>query len=205
MIHQPHRRQTATLFGFAAVLLWSSLALLTRAVGAMPPLQITALSFLIGGVSLFILRPRASLRALRQPLSTLALGVGGLFLYHACYFFALAAAPPVEAGLLNYLWPLLIVLFSALLPGERLSRHAALGGLIAFGGAALVIIDGGGLSGSMAQWPGYLAALAAAVIWAVYSVLWRLLPRVPSEAMAGFCKNIVLPSVGSCSIFQSPG
>src|SRR6476661_1333878 len=136
-------RATATLIGFSAVLLWSLLAFLTAASGTMPAFQLTAITFGIGGLSLLVLRP-SSVRAMRQPLPVWLLGVGGLFGYHFAYFFALRTAPPVEAGLINYLWPLLIVVFSALLPGERLKWQHLAGCLLAFSGAVLVVTRGQG-------------------------------------------------------------
>ena len=123
--------RTATLIGFSAILMWSLLAVLTVATGTMPAFQLAAITFAIGGLvglSTFIRRPEA-LSALRQPPAVWAVGVGGLFGYHALYFLALRFAPPAEAGLLNYLWPLLIVLFSSLLPGERLLAHHVIGAL----------------------------------------------------------------------------
>ena len=117
--------RTATLIGLTAILMWSLLAALTVATGKIPAFQLAAMTFAIGAAVAFaswIWRPSA-FRALRQPPLAWAVGVGGLFGYHALYFLALRFAPPAEAGLLNYLWPLLIVLFSSLLPGERLAPH----------------------------------------------------------------------------------
>lgn len=179
-------QKTATLVGFLAVLLWSTLALFTAASGTMPPFQLLAISFAIGGLSLLALRPQ-SLGALRQPLPVWALGVGGLFGYHFLYFFALRNAPPVEAGLINYLWPLLIVLFSALLPGEKLRWNHLAGCVLALAGAVLVVTRGQGFSFAPEYALGYGAALAAALAWSSYSVLSRRFASVPSEAITGFC------------------
>ena len=126
----PLSRPAATLVGFSAVSLWSLLAFLTAASGTMPAFQLTAITFGIGGlagVALWLVRPQA-IKALKQPLPVWLLGVVGLFGYHFCYFFALRNAPPVEAGLINYLWPVLIVVFSALLPGEsKILKEVAMG------------------------------------------------------------------------------
>ena len=114
-------RRTATSIGFTAILLWSLLALFTAASGAVPPFQLSAMTFLIGGlvgVAGWVAGP-LGLRALAQTPVVWVLGVGGLFGYHALYFASLRLAPPAEAGLVNYLWPLLIVLFSSFLPGVR--------------------------------------------------------------------------------------
>ena len=121
--------RTATSIGLIAILLWSMLALFTAATGRIPPFQLNAMTFLIGGlvgVVSWIVRPQG-LKALRQKPVVWALGIGGLFGYHALYFAALRLAPPAESGLINYLWPLLIVLFSSLLPGEHLRRAHIVG------------------------------------------------------------------------------
>ena len=182
-------RTSATAIGFAAVLLWSLLAFFTAASGAMPPFQLTAITFGIGGlagVALWTIRPSAA-KALRQPWPVWLLGVGGLFGYHAAYFIALRNAPVVEAGLLNYFWPLLIVVFSAFLPGERLKWQHIAGCLLALIGAVLVVTRGQGFSFDPAYTFGYAAALFAAVTWSSYSVLSRRFPHVPSDAITGFC------------------
>jgi drug/metabolite transporter (DMT)-like permease len=133
----------------------------------------------------FLFRPSA-FGALKQPPVAWVVGVGGLFGYHALYFLALRFAPPAEAGLLNYLWPLLIVLFSSLLPGERLAPHHIIGALLGLVGTVLLFA---GNTGSFAagQMPGLAAAFVAAFVWAAYSVMSRKLKAVPTDAVAGFC------------------
>jgi drug/metabolite transporter (DMT)-like permease len=179
----------ATLIGFTAILMWSLLALFTAASGRVPPFQLAALTFAIGGTigaATWLFRGGA-LRALRQPPEAWTLGVCGLFGYHALYFMALRLAPPAEAGLINYLWPLLIVLFSALLPNERLRGHHVIGALMGLAGTAVLIGGAAGLTIAPEYLPGYAAAFVAAFVWATYSVLSRRFAAVPSDAVAGFC------------------
>jgi drug/metabolite transporter (DMT)-like permease len=182
-------RLRATLIGFSAILMWSFLSLLTVASGRVPPFQLAALTFAIGGslgaVS-WLLRPGAA-AALRQPAEVWGLGVGGLFGYHALYFSALRLAPPAEAGLVNYLWPLLIVLLSALLPNERLRLHHIVGAGLGLIGTVVLFAGQGALDLAAEFIPGYSAAFVAAFVWASYSVLSRRFAAVPSDAVAGFC------------------
>jgi len=187
-------KRSATLIGMTAILMWSLLALLTVASGAMPPFQLAAVTFAIGacvGALSWIARP-GGWRALRQPFAAWLVGVGGLFGYHALYFISLRYAPPAEAGLVNYLWPLLIVLFSALLPGERLALHHVVGALLGLAGT-IMLFAGRGLSGSLLAYaPGLGAAFTAAFVWSTYSVLSRRLAAVPTEAVTGFCAGTSL-------------
>lgn len=181
--------RTATLIGLTAILMWSLLAVLTVATGKIPAFQLAAMTFAIGALvafASFLLRPSAFL-ALKQPIVAWVVGVGGLFGYHALYFLALRFAPPAEAGLLNYLWPLLIVLFSSLLPDERLLPHHIVGALLGLAGTVLLLMGGGGSGFEAGQLPGLAAAFVAAFVWASYSVMSRRLKAVPTDAVAGFC------------------
>lgn len=181
-------RTRATLVGIGAVLLWALLALFTAASGDVPPLQLTAMSFLVAfliALTLWVARRRNPIRRLRQPVGAWLLGVTGLFGYHAMYFLALRTAPVVDASLIAYLWPLLIVLFSALLPGERLRWFHVAGAVLGFAGAILIVARGGPAFGGLSG--GYFAAMACALIWSGYSVLNRRFPNVPTDAVGGFC------------------
>src|SRR5438552_13994663 len=185
--------RTATLIGLTAILMWSLLSVLTVATGKIPAFQLAAMTFAIGAAvafASFIFRPSA-FNALKQPLIAWVVGVGGLFGYHALYFLALRFAPPAEAGLLNYLWPLLIVLFSALLPGERLAPHHIIGAMLGLAGTVLLFAGNTG-SVTSGQVPGLIAAFVAAFVWATYSVLSRRLKSVPTDAVAGFCAAAAL-------------
>ena len=181
-------RRTATLIGFGAVLLWSLLALLTVATAPMPPFQLTALTFAVGaGVGLVWGVATGSLGLLRGVgWRVYAAGTAGLFGYHALYFSALRLAPPAEAGLIAYLWPLLIVLFSGLLPGEVLRRGHVAGAVLGFAGAALIILGGRGEPGTGA-FAGYGLALLCALFWSGYSVLSRRFGSVPTVSVSVFC------------------
>ena len=185
----PMTSRTATLIGLTAIVMWSLLAALTVATGRIPAFQLAAMTFAIGGLvgCLTWIGRWEAIFALRQRAAAWIVGVGGLFGYHALYFLALRFAPPAEAGLLNYLWPLLIVLFSSLLPGERLAPHHVIGALLGLAGTVL-LFAGNSISGfAPGQLPGLAAAFVAAFVWAAYSVLSRRLKSVPTDAVAGFC------------------
>jgi drug/metabolite transporter (DMT)-like permease len=197
--------RTATTIGLIAILLWSMLALFTAATGTIPPFQLNAMTFLVGGlvgVVSWIVRPQG-LRALRQKPVVWALGIGGLFGYHALYFAALRWAPPDESGLINYLWPLLIVLFSSLLPGEHLRRSHIAGALLGFAGVVVLIAGRGAFDARAEYMPGYICAFIAAFVWAGYSVLSRRFGQVPTDAVAGFCLMTSLLSLVCHLIFET--
>jgi drug/metabolite transporter (DMT)-like permease len=150
--------------------------------------MLNALCFTIGGTFGAIWAvTTGEWRALRNiPFKIYFFGSLSLFGYHALYFSALRLAPAAEAGLIAYLWPLLIVLMSGLLPGERLRTGHLLGAFLAFLGATL-IIGGGGLGFNPAHLPGYGLALTCAFTWSTYSVLSRRLGKIPTVSVVVFC------------------
>ena len=183
-------RARATGAGFGAVLLWSTLAVLTAATAGIPPFQLLALCFGVAGLAgcALLLRPGGpGLAALRQPLAAGALCVGALFGYHALLFLALKRAPVVEANLLNYLWPLLIVVFAAVLGGVTVRAGQWLGTALGLAAAVLLVTRGGRFDLDARHVVGYAAAIGAAITWGLYSVLNRRFDAVPSSAMAGAC------------------
>ena len=182
-------RTQATGIGAIAILLWALLALFTTLAGDIPPFQLTAMAFGVSSVIALARWVQKPSRAadLRQPLPVWALGVGGLFGYHFLYFTALQAAPPVEASLIAYLWPLLIVVFSALLPGEDLRWYHVAGALLGFAGAAMIVTDGGSVTFKSEYTFGYAIALLASLTWSGYSVLSRKFAHVSTEVVSGFC------------------
>ncbi|MFF8103510.1 DMT family transporter [Streptomyces sp. NPDC016640] len=197
----PAHQLRATAIGAGAVLLWASLALFTTLIGRIPPFQLTAMAFAMGGI---LGLPRALrgggalVRAV--PRGAWALGVGGLFGYHFFYFVALRNAPAVDAGLIAYLWPLLIVVFSALLPGERLRWWHAAGAVLGLGGTFLLVTGGQGVQFRGEYLLGYAAAAVCAVVWSAYSVANRRYPKVPTDMVALFClATAVLAAV--CHLF----
>ena len=172
------------LYALGAIALWASLAALGVSLTHVPPFLLTGIALVIGSIPAWplVLRNPALWRV---PPRTLALGVYGLFAYHFLLFIALRHAPPVEANLVNYLWPLFIVVLApVVLPGVALRLPHVLAAMLGFGGAALAIAGGRELSGTLA-W-GYLPALMSAFIWATYSLLTKRVAAFPTTAIGLF-------------------
>ncbi|WP_103257340.1 DMT family transporter [Tabrizicola aquatica] len=185
----------ATLIGFTAVLMWSLLALFTIGSAPVPPFLLNALCFGIGGAIGLVWTARQGFGVLRGvSWKVYAFGTAGLFGYHFLYFTAFRLSPSAETGLIAYLWPLFIVLLSGLLPGERLRTPHVIGALVAFAGAAVIVLgrDGGG--GSAA---GLVLAFLCALTWAGYSVLSRRLGDVPTQSVTVFCLATAVLSVAA--------
>ena len=174
----------ANLYALGAIALWASLASLGVSLTHIPPFLLTGITLIIGSVPAwpFVLRDPSQWRI---PMRTLALGVYGLFAYHFLLFIALRYAPPVEANLVNYLWPLFIVVLApVVLPGVALRVPHVVAALLGFCGAAIAIVGGRELSGTLA-W-GYIPAAAAAFIWATYSLMTKRVTAFPTTAIGLF-------------------
>ena len=198
--------RTATLVGSGAILLWSTLTLLVTFVPGMPPFQLVAVTFFIGSVLMLVkwyIAGQCSIARLIHPWRAWLLGVGGIFGYHAFYFAALSLAPPLEASLINYLWPLLIVVFSAFLPGMRLRWFHGLGALMGLAGTAILVAGEREFAFASAHLAGYVCAFLAAVTWAGYSVLSRRLPEVPSDSVGGFMAATALLAFAVHETFET--
>jgi drug/metabolite transporter (DMT)-like permease len=198
MSYKADSQTRATLVGAVAVLMWSTLAPLTAAAGGIPPLELLATSFgiafLCGLAGLLIVRGRSAVAQLRQPVKYLAFAVAALFGYHALYFTALTLAPPAQASLVAYLWPLLIVLFATL--GERRARISAghiIGTLLGLTGTALLILSRDGGETAIRTRPlGLLAAFGCALTWSSYSVFNRRFRNVPTDTMVVVCGCVAI-------------
>ena len=201
-------QRRAMACGLAAIGHWGALAALSVQAGAIPPYQMVAMTFTVGA-SLGIVRARRRGvgwgELVRWPARVWLLGIAGLFGYHALYFGALQLAPPAEANLVNYLWPLLIVLLSAPFAADnergRLAWTHLAGAGLGFAGVALLAF-GRGIGFSADHALGYGLALGCAVTWALYSVLSRRFGETPTDAIAAFCAASALLSLLCHLVFE---
>ena len=190
----------AVVLALITILLWSTLTVLSAGISHLPLFLSAGIALAIGG-----LVGLAKVRDWRVPPWTFALGLGGIFGYHALFFGALRLAPPLEANLLQYLWPLLIVLLSPLLlPGRRLAGHHLLGAGLGLAGAVLVL-SGGRLRPDLHHLPGYLLALGAALTWSSYSLLTKRVRPFPTGAVGGFCLASGLLALGVHALLARHG
>jgi drug/metabolite transporter (DMT)-like permease len=192
----------ADLFTLGAIFLWASLAALATLLSNVPPFLLTGIGLIIGAlVSLPALR--SGITPWKIPVNTLLIGVYGLFGYHFMLFLALQTAPAVEANLVNYLWPLLIVLLSPIFTKSlSLNFRYVLAALSGFAGAVLAITSGGSGIGFSSIEVGYFFALAAAVIWATYSLATTKVPRFPTPAIGLFALVSGVLAIGAHFLFE---
>lgn len=182
--------------------MWASLATLATTLDHIPPLLLTGLGLLIGSL---IALPLSGFRIKRiwpEP-KVLLLGVYGLFGYHVALFAGLQNAPAVQANLVNYLWPLLIVLLAPLIVrGTSLSLRQIAAAIAGFIGAGLAIISGSQLTGGFEV--GYLFALLAALIWSTYSLGVRAIGQFETAAVGAFGLVAGSLAIAAHFLFEEP-
>ena len=157
------------LAALGAVILWGSLAALGASLSNIPPFLLTGIGLVIGGLVSLPLA-KFDFKKLKVSWTALLVGVYGLFGYHAALFAGLQNAPSVQANLVNYLWPLLIVVLAPIfIRGTTLTLRHVLAALVGFIGAGLAILSGAELVSGFAI--GYVFAFFAAIFWSTYSLL----------------------------------
>jgi drug/metabolite transporter (DMT)-like permease len=197
-LHHDRARMTGTLYALAAIALWATLASLGVALAHVPPFLLTGLALVVGSAPSWPLA-----RRWRIAPTTLLLGVYGLFGFHFLLFVALRTAPPLEANLVNYLWPLLmVVLAPAFLRGVRLRPVHVGAALCGFAGAALAIVGGQRVAGEL-SW-GYVAAAGSAFIWASYSLLTLRVAHFPTAAIGFFGLVSGLLALACHALLEAP-
>lgn len=191
-------RANATLLGAGAVLLWSVLALLTVGASRVPPFQLLAATFAVAtilGLFLSVFRKQPIVSTIRRHRGAALLTTAALAGYHFFYFLALRKAPAVDASLVAYLWPLLIVVFAGLAHGSLRATHVA-GAVLGLAGAWLLLSSRGRIELDSTYAVGYGAAVACALIWSSYSVANRRFAGAPVEVVTIACAATALLGLG---------
>ncbi|HEX6691992.1 MAG TPA: DMT family transporter [Burkholderiales bacterium] len=194
----------ATALGAVAVLLWSALALLTVGAKRLPPFQLLALTFGVAGmvgILLSVARRKSLAAAARAHPRALLLATAALAGYHLLYFVALRNAPAVDASLIAYLWPLLIVLFAGIAHGGLRAAHLA-GAALGLCGAWLVLTTRGALALDSAYSLGYAAAAGCALVWSAYSVANRRFADAPVDVVTLACVATAILGAAAHALFE---
>lgn len=177
------QRKEAILIGFLAILFWGSLATFSNLLLHIPPFYTLGLSFLLGGLPA-LLKPKEIFPSLK----IFIVGVLGFFGYHFFLFYSFRYAPAIEANLINYLWPLFLVLLTPLFfHEEKLRSYHIAGALLSLVGCVLLVVGGERESTSENAWIGHLLALGAAITWPLYTLTKKKLPPTSPRAIGGFC------------------
>lgn len=192
----------AACLALGAIALWTTLAPVGVRLSHLPPFLTAGCALIIGSL-VALPWSRFQWRQACVPARTLALGVYGLFGYHFLLFLAFRTAPAVQANLVNYLWPLLIVVLAPMFnKNTHLKFRQIMAAMAGFVGAALVITGGKAINTDFNV--GYLAALASAFIWATYSLMTQRVASFHTAAIGTFAFVSGLLSLACHFALESP-
>ncbi|MBO8175599.1 MAG: DMT family transporter [Thermococcus sp.] len=169
-------QKSAYLYGFSAVLLWSTVAsafkLSLRYLNYANLLLYAPLtSLLIFSILIVVQEKVHALKELSAHKYSAVLGLINPFLYYLVLFNAYSLLPAQEAQALNYTWPIMLTLLSILLLKQKVRLRNFLGVLISFCGVLVISTRGNIAALKFANPYGAFLGLTSALIWATYWIL----------------------------------
>ena len=187
----------ATIFGYVALLFWVTSPVLVSHLKNIPTFEIISITFATSFIfTSFILCYKKQWHRVKQPWFLWVIGVLGIYGNDVLYIAAFKYAPPAQADLINYLWPILIVAFAGFLPREKFSIKHIIAAAIGFSGIFLLVTNGKGLAGFNSSYLlGYLLALSDAIVWSIYVLAARHYSDTPPEMIGMFCGIGMLLSI----------
>lgn len=173
------------MIGYSGLLMWSCYALLVSAMKGVPTFEMLTIIFLCGFLAISArLTIRGEWHKIKQPLIVWIVGVVGILGNDFTTIAAFKAAPPVQVELINYLWPMMVVLFACLLPGERFTFKHFLSAFIGLYGAYILMTHNHGMAGFHWNYmTGYILAFSGGVIWALYCLISRYHNNTPLDML----------------------
>jgi drug/metabolite transporter (DMT)-like permease len=165
-----------TLAGLLALAVWSTFGVMFLFVKTLPVFEVLGVVFFMAYACFTILqlmRKENICSYWHQPFSYYAFWLAGAGLYTVLIYIAFKMAPIFEANILNYLWPILLVLFAALIYKDPLPLNRIIGMMLGFAGAVIILVPPHGEALFLNFSAGHFIAILAAIVWALYSVLTR--------------------------------
>ena len=198
------------LYAAITVVLWATLATAVKLVlKDIPSFEALAVSSTFAFVFLLILNiingSIKEMKAYRPKDHLMITGLGflGLFMYSALYYFGIDELGSQEACILNYLWPMMIVIFACIILKERLTVRKVAAMIMSFAGIVVLTLgQGEGASGNRLL--GIAACVAAAVCYGLFSVLNKKHSLSQGVAMMWFWLTTAVCSFAASLIFESP-
>ena len=121
----------ATVIGYSGLVLWSLSPLMVAQLNNIPTFEILTIAL---SISFFVIAVKLTVQKqwqrIKQPLLIWLVGVIGIYGNDLTYIAAFKYAPPAHVDLINYLWPIFVILGSGLLPSEKFTYRHLLAGLL---------------------------------------------------------------------------
>ena len=205
-----------SFLGYLSLIMWSFGAVFTALIKNLPVFQTL---FLVFSISFLLIALKLTLThtwyRIKQPWFLWLIGIIGMFGNEYLFIAAFKHAPAVQVDLINYLWPIMVIVFSGLLPNETFKIKYVFAAFIGFYGVFILITNGEGIHGFHVEyWQGYCLAFLEAFVWTAYTLFARHYRTVPTE-MVGmyygvsaliacffhfFTEPSVMPSLGQIGI-----
>ncbi len=176
-------QKTKSLFlGIITIICWGSLATFGNLLIHLPPFYVLGVVFIMGSIPAW-LRSKEMFLSLK----ILLLGVGGYFGYHFFLFYAFRYAPAIEANLINYLWPVIMVILTPVFFRDtKLKIYHVVGAVLSIVGSVFLVFGKGGELREE-NLIGYILAFLAALTWPLYSIGKKKMPATSVWAIGSFC------------------
>lgn len=166
------------IYAIISVLLWSTTATISKLLlGSLDSMQILLVSSLFSFLFLFIINCfNGSIKEIKKYkpkdyLIIFALGVIGIFLYDLFFYLGINAMQASQAFIINYLWPIMTVLFACIILKEKFTIRKIIAIIISFIGVIIVSSNGNLLSIEKSSLMGTIYCLLAALLYGLFSVL----------------------------------
>ena len=164
------------------ILLWSATPAVAKlALSELSNYQLLFYTSIVGSISLFVVNYFKNRLGFfreykaRDYLIMFGMGVVGIFLYYIFLYGAFAIAPAGQVNVVNYLWPVFIIIFSIPILQEKFNSKTILSILISFLGALVAFTKGDFLAFSGQHSSGYILAALGAICYGLFSVFGKKL------------------------------
>ena len=176
------KTQTAYIYLILTILLWSSTPAVAKlGLSELSNFQLLFWAGIVGAISLFVVNLfQGKLNLLStytkdDYLKMVGMGFLGIFLYYVFFYGSLALAPPGQVNVVNYLWPVFIIIFSIPILKEKYNYKTILAIVVSFIGA-LVAFTKGDIASFGGQYAGgYLLAATGALCYGLFSIIGKKL------------------------------
>ncbi|MDP8269013.1 MAG: DMT family transporter [Candidatus Tenebribacter davisii] len=174
-----HSDQTkAYLFAAIAVLFWSTAATAFKlTLQYLNTIEMLFYSSLTAAIAIFIIilaqkKTKFIFHTSKKEILTSAiLGLMNPFIYYIILFKAYTLLPAQIAQPLNFIWPIMIVIFSIFLLKQKISLKSLMAILISFFGVILISTKGRLFSFHIDEPYGVFLALSSAFVWALFFII----------------------------------
>ncbi len=200
------KNKKSILFAGITILIWSTLSTVAKLVmESIPGIEALAVSSLIAFFVLLICNIfTCKLRIIKKYhridfLKMAGLGFLGLFIYTAFYYKGLDRLTAQQACILNYLWPIMIMIFAVIILGEKMTIFKGISMVCSFLGIVVLTMSGTKGSGGGMDRVGVLLCISAAAAYGLFSVLNKKSDYDQSIAMM-----IIWLTTAVCSFISGP-